>query len=54
VESALEQATTKNDMSLFNELLKRVCTPYHSIKNDKIWMNPPPDGDVGYHTFCGT
>jgi uncharacterized protein YdiU (UPF0061 family) len=54
VESALEQATTKNDMRLFNDLLKRVCAPYHSIKTDKVWMSPPPDGDVGYHTFCGT
>lgn len=54
VEQALDDVCLKQDATLFNDLLKTGKSPYQAQANYKHLQTPPPDGDKGYKTFCGT
>lgn len=54
VEEALEAASAKNDFSHFHKLYKTLSAPYNRPGEVSSWQLPPPDGDAGYETFCGT
>ena len=54
VEKALDDVCLQQDNILFDELLKTGKTPYQAQPNYKHLQTPPPDGDKGYKTFCGT
>ena len=54
VEKALDDVCQQQDTTLFNDLLKTSKTPYQEQPNYKHLQTPPPDGDKGYKTFCGT
>lgn len=54
VEKALDNACHQQNFTLFNELLKVGKTAYKKQPNYKHLQTPPPHGDEGYKTFCGT
>ena len=54
VEKAFDDVCQQQDTTLFNDLLKTSKTPYQEQPNYKHLQTPPPDGDKGYKTFCGT
>lgn len=54
VEKALDDVCLQQDNILFDDLLKTGKTPYQVQPNYKHLQTPPPDGDKGYKTFCGT
>ena len=54
VEQALDDVCLKKDATLFNDLLITGKSPYQAQANYKHLQTPPPDGDKGYKTFCGT
>jgi serine/tyrosine/threonine adenylyltransferase len=54
VEQAIEQALDSSDLSLFNELLNLVKTPFEDQAGKSAYSDPPPAHAVPYETFCGT
>ena len=54
VENALEEAVQHNRMDSFDALLKVLRNPARCSDEPARWQAPPPDGDGGYQTFCGT
>jgi uncharacterized protein YdiU (UPF0061 family) len=54
VESALDAASTRNDMTPFNELLALVQRPFDDHPGFEAWMLPPEDHERVLATFCGT
>ncbi|WP_373493301.1 YdiU family protein [Aquiflexum sp.] len=54
VEEALDNASLNNDYQLFKELNKILKTPYIPDPSKFHFQSPPPNGDTGYQTFCGT
>jgi uncharacterized protein YdiU (UPF0061 family) len=54
VEAALDAATTRNDMTPFNELLALVQRPFDDHPGFEAWMLPPADHERVLATFCGT
>lgn len=54
VEKSLDNACLQQNFTLFNELLKTSKAPYQAQSSYKHLQTPPPDGDKGYKTFCGT
>ncbi|MFN4146324.1 MAG: protein adenylyltransferase SelO [Runella sp.] len=54
VEEALEAASQKQDMTQFENLLKVLTKPYNYQPEWADFQLPPPQGDSGYQTFCGT
>jgi uncharacterized protein YdiU (UPF0061 family) len=54
VETALDAASTHNDMAPFNELLALVQRPFEDHPGFEAWMLPPEDHERVHATFCGT
>lgn len=54
VEKALDNACLQQNFILFNELLNVGKTPYKKQTDYQHLQTPPPHGDEGYKTFCGT
>lgn len=54
VEQALEEATEKEDDTVFNDLLKSLQKPYDYERVNEAHMMPPEAGNRPYKTFCGT
>ena len=54
VEDALEEAVQHNRMEPFDSLLTVLRNPWECRDEPARWQAPPPDGDGGYQTFCGT
>lgn len=54
VEKALDNACHQQNFTLFNEMLNSGKTPYKKQADYQHLQTPPPHGDEGYKTFCGT
>lgn len=54
VEQALTEAEEKGDLSVFEELLQVVKTPYLDKDKYQKYKNPPQPNERVYQTFCGT
>ena len=54
VEAALEEAVRHRRMDSFDALLTVLRNPWECRDEPARWQAPPPDGDGGYQTFCGT
>ncbi|HPI41297.1 MAG TPA: protein adenylyltransferase SelO family protein, partial [Pseudobdellovibrionaceae bacterium] len=54
VEAALNQAVFQNDLSLFNELLEALKTPFEENLSSMKFQDPPKGDLKRYKTFCGT
>ncbi len=54
VEDALEEAVQHNRMEPFDSLLTVLRNPWECRDEPARWQAPPPDGEGGYQTFCGT
>ncbi len=54
VEEALNEASFKKDMTLFNELLAILKRPYERSEFNSKYQTAPSNFDSGYQTFCGT
>jgi uncharacterized protein YdiU (UPF0061 family) len=54
VEQVLDAATIANDLRPLQDLLTVLATPYTGTDVPDAFRIPPPDGDPGYRTFCGT
>ena len=54
VEEALDNLSLNNDYQLFKELHQLLKTPYNPDPDKLHYQTPPPNGDKGYQTFCGT
>lgn len=54
VEEALDNASLNNDYQLFKEIHQLLKTPYNPDPAKLHYQSPPPNGDKGYQTFCGT
>ncbi len=54
VEHVLLQASENQDMEPFQELLLILQNPFNRTTVPTFFQLPPPDGDEGYQTFCGT
>ena len=54
VEEALDNASFNNDYQLFKELILLLKSPYNPQPESQHLLSPPPNGDEGYQTFCGT
>jgi uncharacterized protein YdiU (UPF0061 family) len=54
VEKALEAASARNDLSDFLKLQEILSDPYTRPREVSSYQLPPPGGDAGYQTFCGT
>jgi uncharacterized protein YdiU (UPF0061 family) len=53
VEEALSAAEERHDLSILNELLAVLATPYE-LGSDRAKYRDPPADDRNYRTFCGT
>ncbi|MFN3557356.1 MAG: protein adenylyltransferase SelO [Bacteroidales bacterium] len=54
VEEALHAAAHDGEMTLFRQLMLVLSDPYNRKVPHRRFQSPPPDGDKGYQTFCGT
>jgi len=54
VEQVLDAATQTSDLRPLQDLLSALAAPYTRADIREAFRMPPPDGDVGYQTFCGT
>ncbi len=54
VEAALEACVRDGDLEPTRRLLTVVRSPYTRLDATPDYQEPPPDGDAGYQTFCGT
>jgi len=54
VEAALDAASSRNDLTPFNELLALVQRPFDDHAGFEAWMLPPQDHERVMATFCGT
>ena len=54
VEQVLDAATRESDLGPLQALLNVIADPYTAMEIPDAYHNAPPDGDAGYHTFCGT
>jgi serine/tyrosine/threonine adenylyltransferase len=54
VEEALSAAVERNDYKPFDTLLKIVSRPFDDQPEFADFMQPAPESDVPYQTFCGT
>jgi uncharacterized protein YdiU (UPF0061 family) len=54
VENALVQAAKFGDTQPLLDLLEALQKPYDANPKFADYQLPPPGGDVGYRTFCGT
>ncbi len=53
VENALESAVM-SDYKPLHALMKVLSKPYERQEANEFFQSPPPQGDKGYQTFCGT
>jgi len=54
VEQVLDAATVQNDLAPLQAFLAVLRQPYTDPEVPDNYRLPPPEGDVGYRTFCGT
>lgn len=54
VEAALAAAIENSDTGPTERLVDALRDPYHAGQETDAYTDPPPDGDQGYRTFCGT
>lgn len=54
VEAILAHCEATLDMSLANEFLQVLRSPYKAIENTQKYQDASADNDQGYRTFCGT
>ncbi|MFM8686718.1 MAG: hypothetical protein ACKODJ_09255, partial [Bacteroidota bacterium] len=54
VEDALDQKVFHDCDAGWDELLKAIREPYQRSELQRRLNQPPPLGDAGYCTFCGT
>jgi serine/tyrosine/threonine adenylyltransferase len=54
VEDALEAAVANENYQPFHKLMDILSRPYDRPNELSSYQNPPPNGDTGYQTFCGT
>ncbi len=54
VEQALEAAAANENYQAFHKLQYVLSKPYDRTDKPSSYQNPPPQGDAGYQTFCGT
>lgn len=54
VEAALAAGVAAKDMGPAEHLIQALRNPYEAGPQTAAYTDPPPDGDVGYQTFCGT
>jgi len=54
VEDALDQKVLHDRNAVWDELLKAIREPYQRSELQRRLNQPPPLGDAGYCTFCGT
>jgi serine/tyrosine/threonine adenylyltransferase len=54
VEEALEAAAEHQDLKPLEKLLEAVSHPFEELPANEGYRDPPPHGDEGYRTFCGT
>jgi uncharacterized protein YdiU (UPF0061 family) len=53
VEEALSAAEERDDLSVLNQLLEALASPYEARADLARYRDPPRD-ECGYRTFCGT
>lgn len=54
VEAALSAVVEKGDTGPVERLIEALRSPYDADPQIAAYTDPPPDGDPGYQTFCGT
>lgn len=54
VEAALSAVVESGDTGPVERLLEALRNPYAAGPSIAAYTDPPPDGDRGYQTFCGT
>ncbi|MBX3423560.1 MAG: YdiU family protein [Pirellulaceae bacterium] len=54
VEEALSAAVLRQDKGPLENLLAALARPYDKLDSNVAYRSPPPGGDAGYCTFCGT
>lgn len=54
LEQALQDAVTKDDYELYNQLLELSLNPYEEVANREKFTSSPESKDAHYVTFCGT
>ncbi len=54
VEAALASVAESGDTAVVDRLLTVLRDPYHAGGETFAYTDPPPGGDQGYQTFCGT
>lgn len=54
VEGALSAVVESGDTGPAKRLLEVLRDPYDEGPGTAAYTDPPPDGDRGYQTFCGT
>lgn len=54
VESALATAVEEGDLTVLENLLGVLSTPFKDIPDESIYRKPAPSSDKAYQTFCGT
>ncbi|WNC72615.1 YdiU family protein [Thalassotalea psychrophila] len=54
VEAILQECETSGDLSSADRFLKVLRSPYQQLPHTNEFQDLPKDGDVNYHTFCGT
>jgi uncharacterized protein YdiU (UPF0061 family) len=54
VEAILKASQLDGDMSNVNEFIKVLRSPFIQLVETEKYQDSPSDGDINYHTFCGT
>lgn len=54
VEQVLDAATVRNDLAPLQAFLDVLRRPYTDAAVPDNYRLPPPEGDMGFRTFCGT
>ena len=54
VEAILASSQETGDLSALNKFLQVLRQPYANLAKTKDYQDSPADGDINYHTFCGT
>jgi uncharacterized protein YdiU (UPF0061 family) len=54
VDAALAAVVERGDTGPVERLLEVLRAPYAPGPTIAAYADPPPDGDRGYRTFCGT
>jgi serine/tyrosine/threonine adenylyltransferase len=54
VEEALTAATERGDLSVMDQLLDVLASPYDHARDQEAFSRQPDEGAPRYRTFCGT